>query len=162
MTRRILLPLGGGGFAPQTCRIINQLGPENTFFYVVPQSAKLPEEHGVPPGPTIRVPQFRTFTRGGVVEDLHAFTFTFTKSLLLIKKEKIDLVVCVAIRHSIPILLAARLARVRGVFVESIARITEPSVTARIIYRLRLAHHFYFQWPKLQKHFPHATLATSL
>ena len=40
----------------------------------------------------------------------------------------------------------------RVIFVETITRIEEPSMTGKIMYKI--AHEFYFQWKSLRKFFP--------
>jgi len=48
----------------------------------------------------------------------------------------------------VPFALVARvLPGTRVIFIESAARINEPSMTGRIMYRL--AHRFYYQWRSL-------------
>lgn len=40
------------------------------------------------------------------------------------------------------------------IFVETLTRVSRPSMTGRIMYRL--AHRFYYQWPQLETYFPRA------
>ena len=59
-------------------------------------------------------------------------------------------------------LLAARLLRVRTVFVESITRVGRLSGTGRLIYHCRLATVFVVQWPALRAAYRSSRLGTIL
>ena len=53
----------------------------------------------------------------------------------------------------VPFAIVGRLFfRTKVIFIETITRVKEPSVTARIMYRL--AHRFYYQHPELERFFP--------
>jgi UDP-N-acetylglucosamine:LPS N-acetylglucosamine transferase len=160
MTRNFLVPLGSGGYASEVKQILDHLDPKNKFVYLTPMHAKSPENLRVHAGPCYSIPQFQTFTQRGYGRDFSAFIGTFFKTIKIIKKYKSDIVLCVAIRHSVPILLAAQIAGCRTIFVESLTRVRTPSNTAKIVYRLKLAQEFYVQWPQLRKFFPKSQVAT--
>ena len=53
---------------------------------------------------------------------------------------------------AVPFALVGRLLGIPSVFVETFTRISSPSLTARIMYRL--AARFVYQWPALARYFP--------
>ena len=55
---------------------------------------------------------------------------------------------------SVPFCYLARLFGIRVVFIESFSRITQPSLTARLVYPI--ANDFFVQWPELQPRFRRA------
>lgn len=160
MARKFLVPLGSGGYASEVKRILDHLDPADEFVYLTPLHAKTPADLRVHAGPCHFIPQFSTFTRRGRQRDVIAFVRTFFQTIKIIRHYNSEIVLCVAIRHSIPILMAARLLGCRTIFVESLTRVNQPSNTAKIIYRFNFAKEFYVQWPKLQKFFPKAQVAT--
>jgi UDP-N-acetylglucosamine:LPS N-acetylglucosamine transferase len=81
------------------------------------------------------------------------------RSLKFIWRRKPDLVLGVAAVISIPLLIAGRLLGRDTVFVESLTRVTTPSLTARLCHDLRLARTLYVQWPELIDKLPRATYA---
>jgi UDP-N-acetylglucosamine:LPS N-acetylglucosamine transferase len=52
---------------------------------------------------------------------------------------------------AVPFCYVGRLFGAKIVFVESFSRISEPSLTARLVHPV--AHHFYVQWPALESRF---------
>ncbi len=50
--------------------------------------------------------------------------------------------------------IIAKLTGTRVIFVESLSRVTKPSLTGKLIYRI--ADEFYIQWPGLKRYFPKA------
>ena len=57
-------------------------------------------------------------------------------------------VLTAGVNLAIPLGIAARLRGVPAVFVESISRVTRPSVTGRVVSLLNLADRIYVQWPE--------------
>ena len=55
---------------------------------------------------------------------------------------------------AVPFSLVAKLIGTKVIFVESLSRVTKPSLTGRIMYYI--ADEFYVQWPRLKKIFPSA------
>lgn len=52
---------------------------------------------------------------------------------------------------AVPFCYLARLTGARVVFIESFSRVTEPSLTARLVHPV--AHRFFVQWPSLVERF---------
>lgn len=113
-------------------------------------------------GPCHDVPQFASITRRSRWVSMKAFVRTFLTTTGVIHREKIDVVIAMGCSHSVPMLLAGRLAGRRTVFIESITRADRLSVTGRIVYHARLANLFIVQWPDLQAAFPASRLGTIL
>ena len=84
----------------------------------------------------------------------------FIQSFFIFLKEKPSVVISTGADTAIPICLIAKLFRRRVVFIESFCRIKEPSLSARIMYRL--ADLFLVQWPENLKFFPKAEFAGSV
>lgn len=55
---------------------------------------------------------------------------------------------------AVPFCYLGRLMRLRVIFIESFSRITQPSLTARLVYPI--ASEFFIQWPGLSRRFPRA------
>jgi beta-1,4-N-acetylglucosaminyltransferase len=56
---------------------------------------------------------------------------------------------------AVPAALVGIILGIPTIFVESVCRVTRPSLSGRIMYFL--AAHMYYQWPALRKYFPKAT-----
>jgi beta-1,4-N-acetylglucosaminyltransferase len=72
----------------------------------------------------------------------------------LFKREKPRAIVTTGAGVAVPFALVGRLAGAEVIYIESMARIAKPSLTGRLIYPI--AHHFFVQWPDLQRFFPRA------
>jgi len=79
-----------------------------------------------------------------------------------------DLVLINGPGTALPVVVAARAARMAGladskvVYVESIARVTQLSLTGKILYKLRLSDEFFVQWEELLEAYPRAKYAGRL
>lgn len=81
--------------------------------------------------------------------DLLALMLNIPKTLRIILLEKPDLIVSTGASIAISFAFVAKLLGVKFLYVESISRAEELSVTGRIVYLL--SHEFYVQWPQLSK-----------
>jgi UDP-N-acetylglucosamine:LPS N-acetylglucosamine transferase len=72
----------------------------------------------------------------------------------MIRRGNISAIVTTGAGVAVPFALAGRLLGVNVVYVESMARITSPSLTGRLVYPL--ADTFIVQWPDLKKWFKRA------
>ncbi len=78
----------------------------------------------------------------------------FFQALNLYFKTKPNLVISTGADTAIPFCLIAKFFGAKIIFIESFARIKEPSLSARIMYPF--ADKFFVQWPQNKKFFPKA------
>ena len=72
----------------------------------------------------------------------------------LVRKHRPRAIVTTGAGVAVPFCYVGRLFGARVVFIESFSRITEPSLTARLVYPV--ANDFFVQWPELQSRFRRA------
>lgn len=70
----------------------------------------------------------------------------------ILRKERPDLILSAGAGILVPFALCAKVLGVSIVYVETLTRISHPSLTAKIMYRL--ADRFFYQWESLGKFFP--------
>jgi UDP-N-acetylglucosamine:LPS N-acetylglucosamine transferase len=75
-------------------------------------------------------------------------------ALPLVRRRNIQAIVTTGAGVGVPFAIAGRLLGVNVVYVESLARITSPSLTGRLIYPF--ADTFIVQWPGVQRFFKRA------
>jgi beta-1,4-N-acetylglucosaminyltransferase len=81
------------------------------------------------------------------------FLVNLCEAARILISERPDVILSTGAGPVVPFALVARmLLRTRIIFIETAARITAPSMTGRIMYRL--AHRFYYQWRSLAPYFP--------
>ncbi|HEX5852154.1 MAG TPA: PssD/Cps14F family polysaccharide biosynthesis glycosyltransferase [Solirubrobacteraceae bacterium] len=78
----------------------------------------------------------------------------FVLALRIVRRRKVQAIVTTGAGISVPFAIVGRLAGVNVVYIESMARITSPSLTGRLVYPF--ANTFIVQWPSLQRFFKRA------
>ena len=83
------------------------------------------------------------------------------EAISILRRERPDVILSTGAGPVVPFAIIGRLFfGTRIVFIETIARISKPSMTGRLMYRI--AHAFYYQWPELRRWFPNATFTGPL
>ncbi len=159
----LLVTLCGGGWHPEMHRILERF-EEGRYRYAyayghnngVHGAAKLPMPHPGPRypihflGPTRKHPiRFITNTARFVAGIFEAFA--------MLRRVRPDVVLALGTATAIPLCLAGKCMGIRCVFVESLTRVEQLSLTGRILYHLRLADRLYVQWENLLERFGRAT-----
>ena len=112
-------------------------------FYVLNDKASLPTDM-----------QGRTYFISHSERDVKFF-LNLWEALRILRKERPDVILSTGAGPAVPFALVGRLFfGTRILFVETITRIHEPSLTGRMMYRL--AHDFFYQWRALARFFPRA------
>jgi UDP-N-acetylglucosamine:LPS N-acetylglucosamine transferase len=78
----------------------------------------------------------------------------FLKALFILRKSQPDLVISTGASLAVPFLLASKLFGIKTVFIESISRSSELSLTGKLLYNL--VDEFYVQWPECVERYPRA------
>lgn len=82
------------------------------------------------------------------------FIKLFFKSIILYLKVKPDIVISTGALATVPICLISKMFNKKIIYIESFARIYDPSLTGKIMYRF--ADVFIIQWKELKKFYPKA------
>ncbi len=78
----------------------------------------------------------------------------FTKALVILRKSQPDLVISTGASIAVPFLIASKLFGIRTLFIESITRSSNLSLTGKLLYNL--VDEFYVQWPECGERYPKA------
>lgn len=78
----------------------------------------------------------------------------FSKALSILRQSKPDLVISTGASLAVPFIIASKLYGIKTVFIESISRSGNLSLTGRIVYNL--VDEFYVQWPECVERYPKA------
>jgi hypothetical protein len=152
----------GAGFTFETGCLLRGLADDFELTFLRTEYGGVPGQAGLPHGESFTVQPFETHTQPSVLQSARAFVDAFFVTLKVLHRRKVELVVVVGSPHAVPILLAARLSRVRTAFVESITRVDQLSQTGNIVRRLGLASHLFVQWPALRALYVGVELGTIL
>jgi UDP-N-acetylglucosamine:LPS N-acetylglucosamine transferase len=77
----------------------------------------------------------------------------------LIRRLRPDAVLALGTAVAVPLFAAAKLLRVRCVFIETVTRVQRLSRTGRLLHRWCLSDRLYVQWPKLADAYPGSRFA---
>ena len=78
------------------------------------------------------------------------------KAFKILLKEKPTVLISTGALATVPFCIVGKLLGKRIVYIESFARVDTPSLTGKIIYKLKLANLFVVQWEDMLKYFPEA------
>lgn len=70
----------------------------------------------------------------------------------ILRRNKPDVILSTGAGPVVPFALVGKVLGIPTVFIETVARISSPSLTGRIMYVL--ADRFFYQWPSLRSYFP--------
>lgn len=87
---------------------------------------------------------------------LPKFVRLFVMAYRILKKERPDLVITTGALIAYPFCIIAKLMRGKVVYIESFARVTEPSLSGKLLYKH--ADLFIVQWEDMKETFPEAVL----
>lgn len=81
----------------------------------------------------------------------------FIEAARILRRLRPDLIITTGASPAVVFGLLARWFRIPMVFVEGSYAVQRPTLTGRLVYHLRLAELFLYQWPGLKRHYPRAT-----
>jgi UDP-N-acetylglucosamine:LPS N-acetylglucosamine transferase len=158
----ILVMLAGGGFLFETECLLAGIADDLDFVYLRTYYGGTPGEHSIPHGECHLVRSFASVTQKSLRASIQAFLSTFWTTFGLLRHRPVDAVLCIGCAHAVPMLLAACLLAKRTIFIETVSRTDQLSVTGKLVYYLHLARIFVVQWPDLQSRYPSARLGSIL
>lgn len=144
-----MISLGGGGHLWQSLSLIGNLDGEYEFCYISTTRSSPPRAGTIPEGRIYFVSDVATLETTSRWKMVAGLVKSFFGSLRVLRQAKPTVVICVGTAISVPILLATRFLRIPGVYIESVTRIHDLSLTGKIIHRLRLSERLYVQWPEV-------------
>lgn len=160
---RVLVVLGEGGHTRQMLMLLDDLGPEYDYRYLIAEGDQLSQGKIRHPGPVYRAPRPRTKLKGKTDPAAVAAWHT-ARSLVrlwpLMRQIRPDVLLANGPSLAVPAVLLGKLLGARVIWVETASRVDELSTSARLAYRW--ADLFFVQWPQLVEKYPQAIYAGRL
>jgi UDP-N-acetylglucosamine:LPS N-acetylglucosamine transferase len=150
---RLLITLGGGGHTAEAIRVTRELGPGFEYHYLyLDEETKVRE---TVPFPGV----FHEVTRPRHRDDSIAKAVVkvvrhFTTIARVVNDVRPDAVIGCGPSLSVLAMWAGKFAGAKVIFVETAARITSTSLSAKLVYPI--ADLFLVQWPELLRKLPRA------
>lgn len=82
--------------------------------------------------------------------------FNAFKSFIILLKEKPDVIITTGVLVSLPMLVIGKIFKKKIIYIESFAKINDPTMTGKLIYEKGIADGFYVQWENMLKFYPNA------
>lgn len=154
--KKILIFIGGGGgFTFQALTLVDCLGESYAYFYVILEKEEWIQSKINIPGKVIQARRL-LLTGDNLMKIIIKIIRHFFESFFILRNTNPDVIIIIGSPIGIPFCLWGKILKKKVIFFESIARVIKGSLTARFIYRLRIADRFYVQWPELKREFPKA------
>lgn len=150
-----MVTLTGGGFLWEAKALIKALGTGYCYHYVTAHYdfLKTPDAmgklvSGLPEGKIHTICRTTTMSEKSFWKRVRNTLISLRDAYKVIKKVDPIAVICIGTSLAIPLCFWAKVFRKRTIFVESITRVSQPSLTGKILSTLRLCDRFYVQWPE--------------
>jgi len=156
---RIMVALGEGGHTKETLTLVDMLGDDLDYGYLIVQDDEVSERKIRRSGPVYYVLRPRD-KEHRLLHDIIKTLRSAWDSWRALDQFRPDAVLSSGPSVAVPVCVLARLSGRKVIFVETGSRITALSLTGRIMYHV--AHLFFVQWPELRKRYPRAIYAGRL
>ncbi|MFX0108733.1 MAG: hypothetical protein ACFE7R_10635 [Candidatus Hodarchaeota archaeon] len=152
--RRIAVVLGRGGHTAQTFALVDLLGNQFKYVYLIGVLDPLTPKKIRIPGRILPVFAPRLLPQDSRIMSVLRTLFTLLLSALYLMIYRPAVVISCGTGLTIPVFYAARLWGVKTVFIESMSRVDSLSITGRLL--LGKTDLFAVQWPGLAERIPGA------
>jgi beta-1,4-N-acetylglucosaminyltransferase len=156
---KLLVVLGEGGHTRQMLNLVDLLGDDLNYYYIVSREDGLSASQIKHPGPIYRLTRPRgKHTR--ITNSVLRTILTGVEALRVLLQVRPSAIVSAGPAIAVPVSILGKLLGVRIIFIESASRVSTLSLSGRIMYRW--ADLFFVQWPQLAEKLPGAIYAGRL
>ena len=156
---KLLIALGEGGHTKEMITLVDMLGDDFSYGYLIVEDDEVSEAKIRRPGPVYRITRPRGKEHHFVRDALRTL-HSGAQSLRALRQFRPCAVLSTGPAVAVPVCVLARIMGIKVIFVETASRVTALSLTGKIMYRV--ANLFFVQWPELQQRCPKAVYAGRL
>lgn len=160
---RILVVLGEGGHTRQMLQLLDQLGADYEYHYLLAAEDALSERQIRLPGPVHRIERPRSKVEGRT-DSWPRSTWQTLRSLgqlwPLLRRIRPQAILANGPSVAVPAAFLGKLTGARVIWLETASRVYSLSASARLVYPI--ADLFIVQWPQLCRRYPKAVYAGRL
>jgi UDP-N-acetylglucosamine:LPS N-acetylglucosamine transferase len=157
--RHLLVALGDGGHTAEIVRLVELLGPVYDYSYVVAHNDQISESKLPYPGQVWRLTRPRAKDEA-LASTLWHLGRSLVEAARIVGRCRPDALVGSGPAMLVPLAVLGKLWGAEIIFVETGSRISELSLTGKIM--LRLADLFFVQWEPLHQRYPRSIYAGRL
>ncbi|MHA1988465.1 MAG: PssD/Cps14F family polysaccharide biosynthesis glycosyltransferase [Promethearchaeota archaeon] len=155
----LLIVLGEGGHSAELLNLVNFLGNEFRYSYIVSKEDNISISHIRLKGPVYRIHRPRG-KQTKIIKAIFKFFGVFINSFKILIKVRPYAILSTGPAIAVPVSVIGKLLRIKIIFVETGSRVQKLSLTGRIMYRF--ADLFFIQWPQLKSKAPKGIYAGRL
>jgi len=148
---KVLIVLGGGGYYGEMKKIINILDVNEFDLHYVTGEDSQSILKNYDSERCYTLPKLSHVSTRSLVKRATALLFVSVSAFKLIHKLRPDVVISIGVSLSVPIFVCCIGRKTKCIFIESLTRVDDLSLTGKIINRFRLSDRFYVQWKSLSK-----------
>ncbi|MFC4811402.1 PssD/Cps14F family polysaccharide biosynthesis glycosyltransferase [Paenibacillus sp. GCM10023250] len=145
MSRKICLISSTGGHYAQLKEVMSMV--KKFEYFVVTERSKMTEMASE------RIYYLRQQERSNISIFLNLF-INFCISLYILLRERPKIIISTGAGAVLPLCIFGRLMGAKLIFIESFAKVSTPTMTGKILYRI--SNRFYVQWEDMEKVYPKA------
>ncbi len=152
--KKVAVVLGRGGHTTQTFALVDLLGTQFQYLYLIGLLDPLTPKKIRIPGRALPVLAPRLLPQDSKIMAVIRTLFTLVLSFFYFVMFRPTVVISCGTGLTVPIFYSARFLGIRTVFIESMSRVETLSITGRIL--LGKTDLFFVQWPGLAQKIPGA------
>jgi UDP-N-acetylglucosamine:LPS N-acetylglucosamine transferase len=156
---RLLIILGEGGHSTELLNLVDLLGDNFKYSYIIAKEDNISINHIRITGPIYKLNRPRG-KKSNKIEIVFNLLWAALNSLIILVRSKPRAILSTGPAISVPVSIIGKLFGKKIIFIETGSRVKNLSLTGRIMYRF--ADLFFIQWPQLQKVAPKAIYAGRL
>lgn len=161
--KNLLVVLGGGGHTKQMLKLVDKLGKEYNYEYVISSDDELSEKDIKFRGRLFRIINPRHMQDKNMLKVIFKFIPSTIQVMAILFKTKSRCILMAGPAICLHIaFLGKKLFKKKVIFLESWSRVYSKSWAGNAIYKLQLADLFFIQWHQENKNYPKAIYAGRL
>lgn len=131
---KLLVVLGEGGHTRQMLNLVDLLGDDLNYYYIVSREDNLSTGHIKHAGPIYKLTRPRG-KQTGIINSVTRTILTGVESLRVLLQVRPSAIVSAGPAIAVPVSILGKLLGVQIIFIESASRVTTLSLSGRIMYR---------------------------
>lgn len=147
MKPKILIINDGGGFSFQTKCLTSGYEIDFEIHYLIPQdndmNLKINTDNSFP------ISKVTAIYNTSKIQMIIAFIKCFFQTIKILRNNNYASIIAIGTSTAVPVFMAAKLFKVRTVFIDSITRANDLSQTAKILLKLKIPTKILTQWESL-------------
>lgn len=157
---KLLIHLGMGGHTSQILRLIDLLGPDYKYEYLIGHDDQTSAKKIKFPGKIYKIKNPRLMKDKSLLKVFFNMFPATIQAFKILKKSKPKAVISAGPSQAIPLFWLAKLMKIKTIFIESWVRVHHKSQTGKLVYLV--SDLFFVQWPTMKKNYPKAIYAGRL